>query len=185
MSVDTSQSPASLSHPASPTPARRPGAELRPAALAVVRMLLGFVFLWAFLDKAFGLGLATAGEQAWVRGGSPTSGFLGSVDGTFAGPFHAMAGHAWVDWSFMSGMLLVGAALLSGIALRLAAVGATMLMGSLWLASLPLENNPFVDEHILYAATAIALAACRAGHTWGLGGKWSEVAVRSGLRWLA
>lgn len=150
-----------------------------------MRVLLGFVFLWAFLDKAFGLGFATPRARAWVHGGSPTSGFLAGVDGTFANASHSMAGQAWVDWAFMSGMFLVGTALLLGIALRPAAAGATMLMGSLWLASLPLENNPVVDELILYAATAIALAACGAGHTWGLGRQWSAIVGGVGLRWLA
>ena len=42
-------------------------------ALALSRILLGFVFLWAFLDKTFGLGFATAAEKAWVAGGSPSS----------------------------------------------------------------------------------------------------------------
>ena len=52
---------------------------LRPAEartrylLATVRMALGFTFLWAFVDKTFGLGFATAPADAWVNGGSPTT----------------------------------------------------------------------------------------------------------------
>ena len=42
------------------------------------RVLLGFEFLWAFLDKTFGLGYATPSARAWINGGSPTKGFLGS-----------------------------------------------------------------------------------------------------------
>ncbi|MBG6184932.1 hypothetical protein IWX65_002910 [Arthrobacter sp. CAN_A214] len=34
------------------------------AALAVLRVLLGSVFLWAFLDKTFGFGLATPADKA-------------------------------------------------------------------------------------------------------------------------
>jgi thiosulfate dehydrogenase [quinone] large subunit len=154
-------------------------------ALAVTRVLLGFVFLWAFLDKAFGLGVATPAERAWTAGGSPTTGFLMSVDGTFAGLFHAMAGRAVVDWAFMLGLLFVGVALTAGIAMRLAAIVATLLMGSLWLASLPLENNPAVDQHIIYAALAVALAATRAGHTLGLGRRWESLDLFPGWRRLA
>src|SRR5688572_9064984 len=40
--------------------------------LAGVRLALGWVFLWAFLDKAFGLGFATSAARAWIDGGSPT-----------------------------------------------------------------------------------------------------------------
>jgi CPA2 family monovalent cation:H+ antiporter-2 len=37
---------------------------------------MGFVFLWAFLDKTFGFGYATASGKGWIDGGSPTEGFL-------------------------------------------------------------------------------------------------------------
>jgi thiosulfate dehydrogenase [quinone] large subunit len=131
--------------------------------------VLGSVFLWAFLDKAFGLGYATPREGSWFNGGSPASGYLASRQGTFGDLFQGMAGQAWVDWSFMLGMLLVGTALVLGVALWPAAVGATALMGMLWLSALPLENNPAVDDHLVYIAAAVALAATRAGDTLGLG----------------
>jgi thiosulfate dehydrogenase (quinone) large subunit len=44
--------------------------------MAVTRIALAWVFLWAFLDKTFGLGFATARADAWINGGSPTFGFL-------------------------------------------------------------------------------------------------------------
>jgi thiosulfate dehydrogenase (quinone) large subunit len=62
-------------------------------ALAVLRISTGFVFLWAFLDKTFGLGYATPSARSWINGGSPTRGFLSSVDvGPFQGAFHSIAG---------------------------------------------------------------------------------------------
>ena len=39
--------------------------------LAVLRIMFGFYFLWAFLDKTFGLGFATPAAKAWINGGSP------------------------------------------------------------------------------------------------------------------
>ncbi|MFI7542538.1 hypothetical protein ACIBQZ_14865, partial [Actinoplanes sp. NPDC049599] len=51
--------------------------------LAGLRLALGWVFLWAFIDKMFGLGLATPEKGAWINGGSPTKGFLGNA---VAGP---------------------------------------------------------------------------------------------------
>ncbi|MET4660847.1 hypothetical protein ABID80_004575 [Streptomyces sp. PvP037] len=63
---------------------------------AGLRLLTGFVFLRAFLDKAFGLGYATRGGSAWTDGGSPTEGFLGSVAvGPMESTFHDWAGAAW------------------------------------------------------------------------------------------
>ena len=46
--------------------------------LAVLRLATGFIFLWAFLDKAFGLGFSTPAERAWINGGAPSQGFLNS-----------------------------------------------------------------------------------------------------------
>jgi hypothetical protein len=44
---------------------------------ATLRILMGWLFFWSFPDKLFGLGFATQPESAWIRGGSPTAGFLG------------------------------------------------------------------------------------------------------------
>lgn len=34
--------------------------------LGVLRITIGFYFLWAFLDKTFGLGFATPAERSWI-----------------------------------------------------------------------------------------------------------------------
>ena len=74
-------------------------------AAAAIRLSLGWVFLWAFLDKTFGLGHETAGKDAWVNGGSPTKGFLAfAAAGPFEGMYHQIAGQAWADWLFMIGL---------------------------------------------------------------------------------
>jgi thiosulfate dehydrogenase (quinone) large subunit len=159
------------------------GASTTATALGIVRILLGAVFLWSALDKTFGL-YATAPSESWLAGHSPTAGYLGSVDGWFAAPFNAMAGQAWVDALFVLGMGAVGVALVLGIGMRLAAVGAVAIMGSLYLTSLPLENNPVVDEHLVYAALAVALAAVRAGDTVGLGRTWNRLSLVRSAPWL-
>ncbi|MFD1211736.1 hypothetical protein ACFQ36_06750 [Arthrobacter sp. GCM10027362] len=151
------------------------GPAAAPRAVAVVRILLGAVLLWAFADKALGLGYATPAARSWIAGGSPTAGYLGSLEGWFAGPFSALAGNPAVDWAFMLGLLLVGAALVLGIALRAAAVGGVCLMVLMWLTALPIKTNPVLDEHVIYAAVMVALAVARAGHTWGFGRRWEEV----------
>lgn len=61
--------------------------------LAGLRLLTGFVFLWAFLDKTFGFGYATGSGRGWIDGGSPTEGFLGGVAvGPMESTFHDWAG---------------------------------------------------------------------------------------------
>jgi thiosulfate dehydrogenase [quinone] large subunit len=153
--------------------------------IGLTRIAVGFVFLWTFLDKTFGLGHATPRNQAWRDGGSPTAGFLSSRQGTFGELFRSLAGEAWVDWAYMLGMALVGTALILGITMRLAAVGAVGLMGAIYLASLPLAHNPVVDRHLVYAATAVTLALVGAGRHLGLGGWWSGLRPIRKLRWLA
>jgi thiosulfate dehydrogenase (quinone) large subunit len=43
---------------------------------ALARLSLGFVFVWAFADKLFGLGHETTAKQAWIHGGHPTTGLI-------------------------------------------------------------------------------------------------------------
>ena len=142
---------------------------------AGVRLLLAFEFLWAFGDKLFGWNLATPADRAWINGGSPTAGFLSGVEGPFAGFFGALAGNAVIDWLFMLGLLGIGAALALGIGMRIAAGAGALLMLLMWLAVLPLANNPFVDYHLVDAVLLVALAAFLAGDTLGLGKRWAQL----------
>jgi thiosulfate dehydrogenase (quinone) large subunit len=164
--------------------------------LAVFRVVLGFEFLWAFLDKTFGLGYATPAERAWINGGSPTEGFLSRVAvGPFEDTFHAWAGAPWADWLFMIGLLGIGVALVLGIGLRMAAVSGTVMMVLMWAAEWPLDKltsageptmstNPIVDYHIIYALALIALAVTFAGNVWGLGRRWARLPFVQRNRWL-
>jgi hypothetical protein len=55
---------------AHPELAEAPGSMLATTAakaLAVLRVSLGFVFLWAFLDKTFGLGHDTVVAKSWLN----------------------------------------------------------------------------------------------------------------------
>ncbi|MGW9209688.1 hypothetical protein ACWGR4_22190 [Embleya sp. NPDC055664] len=166
-------------------------ARIRPAelSLAGLRVGLGFVFLWAFLDKTFGFGYATANGKGWVDGGSPTKGFLSHVHvGPMASTLRGWAGAGWADWMFMLGLLAVGTALVLGIGMRLAAVAGTAMMGLMWLAEWPpakhldsgapsASTNPFVDYHLIYALALIALAAFAIRSRLGLGSRWARITI--------
>lgn len=143
--------------------------------LAVIRVTLGWVFLWAFLDKTFGLGLNTAREAAWINGGEPTRGFLvfGTEGAALHDVFAAMAGPV-ADWLFMIGLLGIGVALILGIGMRVAGVAGAVMMTLMWLAVLPLANNPIIDDHLVYALVIAALPLLHAGRTWGLGRWWER-----------
>ena len=151
----------------------RASTRVAPHVWAVARIGLGWVFLWAFLDKTFGLGYATPAERAWIDGGSPTGGFLGGVEGPFADFFQGLAGNAFIDWLFMLGLLGIGLAFILGIGMRIAAASAVVLLILMWMAVLPIVNNPFLDDHLVYAILAVGLAAANAGDTWGFGKAWA------------
>ncbi|RZQ65914.1 DoxX family membrane protein [Amycolatopsis suaedae] len=165
-------------------------------ATAVLRIATGLLFLWAFADKAFGLGYATSSQNAWINGGSPTRGFLSRVDvGPFAETLRSWAGAAWADWLFMAGLLGIGVAVTLGIGLRLAAVTGTIMMLLMWVAEWPLDRvtnggeptmstNPLIEYHVIYALVLIALAAVHAGNTWGLGRLWAGLPLVRQQRWL-
>ncbi|WP_067452412.1 DoxX family membrane protein [Actinomadura macra] len=146
-----------------------------PYAWAAGRLCLGWIFVWAFLDKL--LGLDKPAPSGWLDGTSPSKGFLSHVEGPFKGMFHSMAGQTWVDASYMFGLAGLGVALTLGIGLRIAAAGGTILLAMLWAASLPLETNPFMDEHWIYAALLIAVAFANAGDAVGLGRPWSRTSL--------
>ena len=152
---------------------------------AATRLCLGWTFLWPFLDKTFGLGHETASADAWISGGNPTEGFLSHSAGPFSSIYQSIAGAGVVNVLFMTGLLAIGVALLLGIAMRPACIaGATMLV-LMWTASLPPENNLFMDDHIIYALVLIGLAAVGAGKTLGLGERWAQSAVVQRYGWLA
>ena len=180
-------SPITAPRPAGPTVTARPTTPDKPFVRylwAATRLCLGWTFLWPFMDKLFGLGHETASADAWLNGGNPTMGFLSHSAGPFSGIYQSIAGAGVVNVLFMGGLLGIGVALLLGIAMRPACIaGATLLM-LMWSASLPPENNLFMDDHIIYALVLIGLAAVGAGKTLGLGKWWSRTEVVQRYSWL-
>lgn len=156
--------------------------------LAFARILIGWTFMWPFLDKLFGLGFATPSERAWVNGGTPSQGFMKGITGPFADFFHAIAGTG-TDWLFMAGLFGIGLAMLLGAGVKLAAWTGTLLMFFMYLAEFPLGQpadfvavNPITDSHWHEAAILLLAAYGLAGDTWGLGKWWAGKVGNSWLR---
>ena len=153
--------------------------------LAAIRLALGWVFLWAFLDKTFGLGHSTTSAKSWLNGGSPTAGFLGkAATGPFSDFYHSIAGNAFIDVLFMAALLGIGAALMLGVGMRIAAASGVVLLVMMWTAVLPPESNPFMDDHLIYAAFLVVLALLGAGTTFGLGRIWNALPLVRRSPWL-
>ncbi|MBC7306971.1 MAG: DoxX family protein [Dietzia sp.] len=161
----------------------RPGARY---ALAFGRIVIGWIFFWAFIDKLFGLGYATPAERAWINGGNPAQGYIGGSEGPLSGFFQAVFQNTFGDVLFMVGLLGIGLALLLGIGLKIAAVSGTLLMFFMWTTQIPWlaesANNPLTTSHWIEAALLIIAATTLAGDTAGLGKWWGRLVGNSWLR---
>lgn len=154
-------------------------------ALALARVGIGFIFLWAFFDKLFGLGFSTCRDaatnaihmgcsQSWIHGGSPTAGFLGhATQGPFSDWYHHLAGHAWVDYLFMAGLLAIGLGLILGVGVRLATTAGMLLLALMWSSLLWPAQNPVLDEHIIYIFVLAAINMSNSQQRWGLRSWWT------------
>ena len=153
--------------------------------LALLRIALGSVFLWGFLDKTFGLGFSTPVERSWLAGSSPTSGFLSKgTEGPFGEMFAGMAGSVAVDWLFMMGLLGVGLALVLGMGMFVAAWAGSAQMLLIYLSMFPPTTHPVVDQHVIYILCFWVLWYFKAGEVWGLGKWWKRLEVVKKNRWL-
>ncbi|MDN4481383.1 DoxX family protein [Demequina muriae] len=168
--------------------------------LSLTRIAIGWIFLWAFLDKLFGLGFSTCRqddgsiqvmcERAWLEGGAVTEGYLASSSGPFADFFIGLADQRWTDWGFMIGLAGVGLALILGIGTRIAAVAGSLLLAMMyvshaWPNAGGNANNPFMDDHILQILAIIAIVLLE--RTWqavGLGNWWRKLSIVQKNRWL-
>ena len=155
--------------------------------LGILRLSLGWVFFWAFIDKLFGLGFSTCRDsqagvinyfcnQAWLYGGSPTFGFLKfATKGPFKEVFQALAGNPLVDWLFMLGLFGVGLGLLLGIFMKLSTFFGGVMLSLMYLAgSILPAHNPLIDEHIVYIIVLVVLCLSNSGRYLGLGNLWEK-----------
>jgi thiosulfate dehydrogenase [quinone] large subunit len=151
-------------------------------AWTALRLLLGWSFLWAFLDKFFGLGFSTCRaaesssidyfcQAAMVRGGSPTYGFLTfATEGSHTGGlFDWMASSArdsigFADIFFMAALGLGGVALMTGVAVRSAAIGGAILMAFMFFAAdVWPDTNPINSSHVIEMVAFLGIAHVGAG----------------------
>lgn len=157
--------------------------------LAATRISLGFVFLWAFFDKLLGLGFSTCRDvttnnvttlcdSAWVSGGSPTTGFLKfGTNGPLADFYQSLAGNGFVDWLFMIGLLGIGLGLVLGIAMRLSTISGIVMMLLMYSAKLLPENNPLIDDHIIYALVLAAIYSANSQQVFGYAKEWASLDI--------
>lgn len=161
--------------------------KLARQTLALGRILLGFYFFWAFIDKIFGLNFSTAPEQSVLSGASPAQGFINNaVSGPFAGLIQLFA-NPLGDLLFMLALLGLGVALLLGVGQKVTMIAGATFMFVLYLSLFPpamigSATNPIIDDHWFVGILIVVVCLTRAGDTWGLGKWWASKVGDSWLR---
>jgi len=150
----------------------------RPAAkgLAALRIVLGAGFLFAGLEKVLHFDGSTKAFDATGFLKFATIGSLpGSPDKAIVNPTHdfwvALAGNpglmSVINTLVVSGEVLIGLALIFGLATRFAGIMGALMMGFLWIANFSFANGP-INEQFLYGAVALFVAYAAAGEVWSL-----------------
>ena len=109
--------------------------------LAAIRIMIGWMMIWPFFDKLFGLGFQTGRGQGWVDGTSPSS-FVNYVSGGFFGDFfNAIGGTLVVDILMMLALLVFGITLMLGFASKITTIGMTAFLLTMYLLHVPPTAN--------------------------------------------
>jgi thiosulfate dehydrogenase (quinone) large subunit len=144
--------------------------------LAVLRVAVGFGFLYAGLDKVVHFdGVNKAFNAAGFLKGATAGTLPGSADGAIVNPTHdvwvSLASNGGlvsaINFLVVFGEVAIGVALILGLATRFAGVAATLMMALFYVANFSFANGPF-NEQFLYAIVAAFLAYAGAGEHYGI-----------------
>jgi thiosulfate dehydrogenase [quinone] large subunit len=149
-----------------------------PKAVAIGRIVIGVIFLWAGLEKVIG-GAGEWSAKGFLAFG--TSGTLGwpfvteVVEGTVFNPTHDF----WVGLSANAGVMSVinllvpfgqvaiGTSLILGIATRFASAMGALMMLFFFFAAWDFAYG-IVNQHLTYAVVTLGLGGIGAGNYYGL-----------------
>ena len=124
-------------------------------SIFLLRILLGLVFL-------------VPGIKDVITPGWSASGFLtNATSGPLVSFYQSLVGSPVVDVLVSWGLLLIGLALLLGVAVRFASASGIIMMFLFYLATFPPERN-LIEEHIIYIAALFVLMSTAAGRFLGL-----------------
>ena len=134
---------------------------LLPVAVLVLRLTMGWVFVWAGFDKL-------------IRGFDASGFLLNASKGPLAGWFQSLGeNRAALDvieplviWS----QILIGIALIFGVGVRWAAFWGAAQMFLFYIAQFPPEHNPFMEYYLVYVLVLGVLGGLGAGRILGLDG---------------
>lgn len=159
-------------------------------ALALLRIVLGWGFLYAGLAKFLQIGadgpFTAAGFLKFGTAGT-WPGVAAAAEGAppvIVNPTHdlwvSLAANAGmltvVDTLVVFGQIAIGAALILGLATRFAGIMGALMMAFLTIAAWDFGHG-LVNQTMLYATVAIVLAATHAGLAYGLDGYLAKSGV--------
>lgn len=141
-------------------------------SLTLLRVTTGWMMFYAGITKVL--------NPAWSA-----EGYLRGAK-TFPALFAWFASPALIPYvNFVNewGLTLLGVSLILGFGVRISSVAGSVLMLLYYFPILdgwyPNAHSFIVDEHIIYAAVFLVLAAVRAGRVWGIDG-WGALSRWSG-----
>ena len=148
------------------------------------RLALGFVFLWGGIQKII---TEMSGQMA-------TKGFLSGssvAGGPFKDLFNSASGNWTVEYLVVYGELLIGIALILGIAVRFASLSGILMMTVFTIAMWPIADtptaNPIVDVRTFYLVVFAMVFFLAPGRFLGID-RWLEntkfVQKHQKLTWL-
>mgnify|MGYP000433286904 CR=1 FL=1 len=157
-------------------------------ALVGLRVVMGWVLLQGGLTKLVTY-LDGNPETNWTA-----AGYLGNAipAGNPFGFWDAMASAPLVDPLVIWGQILIGLALLVGVAVRFAAFCGALQMILFWMSHLeggimagfPIEHGWFVSSHIVYALLLFGLGAIGAGRILGVDSYLEDLEFVQANPWL-
>jgi thiosulfate dehydrogenase [quinone] large subunit len=165
-------------------------------AVAIGRIVIGIVFLWAGLEKIIGEGLGTWSARGFVE--FATGGTLGwpfitgeVAEGTIYNPTHdfwvGLAGNETamtiIGFLVPLGQLGIGIALILGLLTRFGAAMGTLMMLIFFVAAWDFQYG-IVNQHLTYAVVTLGLGIIGAGNYYGLDGVLAKTMGGGVRRWL-
>lgn len=158
-------------------------------SLLTLRLVMAWVFLQAGLEKMAQGGFSD--PLAWSSQGFLENAIAGA--NPLAGLFAWFANYtAIVDPLVVFGQILIGLALLFGVAVRFAAMMGALQMLFFWTAAwqgglmegFPMAHGFFIDSSFVYLVLLFGLGAWGAGRVLGLDAKLEESAIVRNNPWL-
>ena len=150
------------------------------AGVALLRIVVGIIFLWAGLDKLLGgpaggwsaagfLGHATGGSLGWpfVTGTPAADAIYNPTHGLWVSLSTNSAAMSVINPLVVFGEIGIGISLVLGLLTRFGALMGALMMGFFFVAAWSFTNG-IVNEHLTYLVVCLAIAGLGAGKYYGL-----------------